>query len=242
MYIIKYIFKFYQSAFTGESCLWGIVMTAVIISFFNQKGGCAKTQSTMQIGGELGLRGNKVAIIDMDPQGTATIWSSQADEDTPFPAMVFSLSAVGDKLFREVKKYINDYDFILIDCPPAIESQVPWFALLGSRLAIIPVVPDMGNIWAAGKAKALAVRAMNENEDLKVFFLSSRVGRGKAYAMCLDQVRHDPEIPMLKSQVSDRIAFVEAQALGTCVTESSKNSSAAKEIKAVVDEILSKVA
>jgi chromosome partitioning protein len=32
-------------------------MTAKIVTVFNQKGGCAKTMTTMQLAGTLGLRG-----------------------------------------------------------------------------------------------------------------------------------------------------------------------------------------
>ena len=53
-------------------------MPAKIVTVFNQKGGCAKTMSTMQLAGAYGLRGLKVFVIDMDPQNTAALWYHQA--------------------------------------------------------------------------------------------------------------------------------------------------------------------
>ena len=46
--------------------------TAKIISFINMKGGVAKTTLTINIGKQLADIGNKVLVIDMDPQFNAT--------------------------------------------------------------------------------------------------------------------------------------------------------------------------
>lgn len=43
-----------------------------VLSLLNNKGGCAKTSTTCMVGFELARKGNKVLIIDDDPQGNAT--------------------------------------------------------------------------------------------------------------------------------------------------------------------------
>jgi Mrp family chromosome partitioning ATPase len=45
-------------------------MTAKIIATVNQKGGCGKTTISMQLAGALALRGNRILVVDADPQGT----------------------------------------------------------------------------------------------------------------------------------------------------------------------------
>ena len=47
-------------------------MTARIIAFANQKGGVAKTTSTLSIGAALEERGRNVLAVDLDPQGALT--------------------------------------------------------------------------------------------------------------------------------------------------------------------------
>ncbi|MDQ3168009.1 MAG: AAA family ATPase, partial [Chloroflexota bacterium] len=44
-----------------------------IIAFFNQKGGTAKTTSTLNVGAALGEAGSRVLTIDLDPQASLTM-------------------------------------------------------------------------------------------------------------------------------------------------------------------------
>ncbi|MBF0343715.1 MAG: ParA family protein [Nitrospirae bacterium] len=47
---------------------------AKVISFINFKGGVGKTSNTVNIAGELAIRGNRVLVIDTDPQSNSTVW------------------------------------------------------------------------------------------------------------------------------------------------------------------------
>lgn len=47
---------------------------AVTVVFANQKGGVAKTTSVMTLGHALFIKGKKVLLVDMDPQGSLTLY------------------------------------------------------------------------------------------------------------------------------------------------------------------------
>lgn len=51
------------------------------IAFINQKGGSGKTTSAVNLGALFALKGNKVLLVDMDPQGNATSYLGWDESD-----------------------------------------------------------------------------------------------------------------------------------------------------------------
>ena len=185
-------------------------MSAKIITVFNQKGGCAKTMSAMQLAGAFGLRGLKVFVVDMDPQNTSALWFHQAAADQPFPAEVMSMAPLKEAFLDKIGPIVAKHDVVIIDCPPALGSRVPWAALVASDFALIPVVPVMDNVWASKQAEELVLEARQArkgrggDEELQAAYLLSMVRRGKIFESCLETLKSGTQIPILKSTVSMR--------------------------------------
>lgn len=59
-----------------------------VLAFFNQKGGCGKTTSTVHLAGALAKAGRAVLLVDLDPQAHATMALGCAPEDRPTIAEV----------------------------------------------------------------------------------------------------------------------------------------------------------
>lgn len=217
-------------------------MTAKLITVFNQKGGCAKTMTAMQLAGAFGLRGLKVFVVDMDPQNTAALWFHQATPEQPFPAEVMSMAPLKESFLGKIEPLIAKYDVLIIDCPPALGSRVPWAALVASDLALIPVVPVMDNVWASKQAEELVMEAREARStkgmagELKAAYLLSMVRRGKIFEHCLATLEAGAKIPILKSAISMRNVFPESQLYGA-VAKSFGKSVAATEVDAVADEV-----
>lgn len=214
-------------------------MSAKIITVFNQKGGAGKTTVSVHLAGALGLRGARALIVDMDEQNTATRWVGQADEEHPFPAAIMNLAALDGSMHREVKKQIDRYDFIVIDCPPAVHSQAPMSALLISDLGIIPVVPSPADLWATVMAKELANKTRGLNDTLHVRVLANAVQRRTSLARdAIEILGEDDDIPLMKSMIGARSAFRECQAIGATVHRVPGAKEAIAEVEAMVDEAL----
>lgn len=214
-------------------------MSAKIITVFNQKGGAGKTTVSVHLAGTLGLRGAKILIVDMDEQNTATRWVGQADEEHPFPAAIMNLAALDGSMHKEVKKQIDRYDFIVIDCPPAVHSQAPMSALLISDLGIIPVVPSPADLWATVMAKELANKTRGLNDTLHVRVLVNAVQRRTSLARdAIEILGEDEDIPLMRSMIGARSAFRECQAIGATVHRVPGAKEAIAEVEAMVDEAL----
>src|ERR1700744_3006658 len=214
-------------------------MVAKVIAVFNQKGGCGKTTVSMHVAGTLGLRGHRVLVVDMDEQGTATRWASQAPDESPFPATLSNLAAMGGKMNREIRSQIENYDYIVIDCRPAVHSPSPSSAMLVADLALIPVVPAPADMWAAGAAKQLAAQAQVTNEQLKTRLVPNMVQKNTTLARdTIDVLAEDEEVPLLRAWLGSRSAYRECQLMGATVHRVSRAKDAISEVDALVDEVL----
>ncbi len=213
-------------------------MSAKTIVVCNQKGGPGKTTVTMQLAGTLGLK-SKVLVIDADPQGTSMRWFSMADEDSPFPATVVSLSEAGDKVHHGIRRFLADYEYIIVDCPPADNSPIPKSALLVADLAIIPVRPSPLDLWATVGIKKTVDDVLVINESLQVRLLLNQCQPNLTLTKDILEVLPQIKMEKLKNHLHLRTAYSKSAGEGTTVHGVSGSAEKAiEEINSVADEIL----
>lgn len=210
---------------------------AKIVACFNQKGGSGKTNTAMQLAGTFGKRGYRTAIVDLDPQGTASQWVSMAEEEHPFPASLLNLAPLGGKMHREVRNHVGNYDVIVIDCPPAIDSPAPSSALLIADLALIPVIPSPSDIWAAVAARSLAAKSAEINEGLIIRVLANMVQSTTLAGGAIEMLEADKDAPLLKTRIGLRSGYRECQLTGSTVHDLPRNQQARAEVNQLADEI-----
>jgi chromosome partitioning protein len=179
-----------------------------------------------------------VLVVDADPQGTATRWAASADDDNPFPASVVGLSAANEKVHREVRKFIEDYDFIVIDCPPAADSLVPQSELLVADLAIVPIIPSPPDIWAAVGIKQVIENASTINEALQSRLILNQTQPKTTLAQESSEILAEFGIPLARTSLQQRQVYRQSAVFGQTVHELGPKASAAiREVEALVDEI-----
>ena len=191
-------------------------MMAKIIAICNQKGGSGKTTLSMQLAGALAKRGGRVLVVDADPQGTATRWAATADDGKPFPAAVVGLSAASDKVHREVRKFIDDYQYIIIDCSPA-DSPVPQSALLIADLALVPIIPSPLDMWAAVGIRQVIENVGDINESLKSRLVINQCQPNTSLAKEALEVLPEFGIDLCKTYVHQRPVYRQAAVFGQTV-------------------------
>src|SRR5438045_9351092 len=71
---------------------------ARVIAFANQKGGVAKTTTTLNLGVALAEQGLRVLAVDLDPQGNLTMsqgWNPDEIDRSMFDVLVHRLAITG---------------------------------------------------------------------------------------------------------------------------------------------------
>lgn len=214
-------------------------MLAKIISVVNQKGGCGKTTIAMNLAGTFATRHKKkVLVVDGDPQSSATIWANYADEQAPFPATIVSLADAEGKAHRQIKNFINDYEIIIVDCPPSTNAELNGSALLVSDLAIVPVKPSSTDLWAIKGILNLieSVKVTNENLLTKIA-LNMCAPNTKLSKTIVDFCKNDEDLEILNTVINNRSIYGEMALRGGIVYNSS-NAQAKNEFALFSDEIL----
>lgn len=213
-------------------------MTVRTLVLLNAKGGCGKSLTSLALAAEISLRGHRTLLVDGDRQGSATQCALAAADDAPFPAIVLNFSQFGDKLHRELARHLDNYDYIIIDTPPAADSPVTQSALVLADLAIIPVKTSPTDIWATRVAVLAVEDARRINRKLKAVVLANAVDRTSISRVVAEQLP-TLGLPVLKSRLHNRVAYQEAIATGSHVSLGGRSArKAAAEIASLADEIL----
>jgi len=78
------------------------------VAVANQKGGCGKTTTTVNLGACLGVLGHRVLLVDLDPQSHATIaLSDPAELDRPGAAAVLTGQIAAQTAVRPVARGVD---------------------------------------------------------------------------------------------------------------------------------------
>lgn len=199
---------------------------AKIFCVANQKGGVGKTTTTVNLAAGLAQLGQRVLMVDLDPQGNATMGSGVDKRslalsvyDVLLESATVAQAAVraercgydvlganrelagaevelvgmerrDQRLKTALAAVANDYDFVLVDCPPSL-SMLTLNGLCSANGVIVPMQCEYFALeGVADLTHTIRQVHANMNKDLKIIGLL--------------RVMFDPRTT-LQQQVSDEL-------------------------------------
>jgi chromosome partitioning protein len=207
----------------------------MIIGFLNQKGGVGKTTLATHLAGIWGEAGNKVAVIDADPQGSALDWAEMRSQ-VGLPRMFGVMGLARDVLHQEVPEIAAAHDFVIIDGPPRV-TALARSTVQASDLVLIPIQPSPYDIWASEEIVAMIKEARIFKPKLRAAFVVNRCISGTVIGRDIRDALTG-EIPVMRTTIAQRVIFAESVATGRLVWELDRNGPAMREIAALAVEIM----
>ena len=205
----------------------------MIIAVLNQKGGVGKTTLSVNLSAALALAGQRVLLIDADPQGSALDWQAARQGASLFPVVGIAKPT----LHKDIPGLASSYDQVVIDGPPRV-NELAKSAILAADRVLIPVQPSPYDVWAADDIVKLIQEVALFKETLSSRFVITRKIGNTAIGRDVAAALKDYPFPVAATTIGQRVVFAESAANGLSVLECDPKGQAAKEIQSLVRELM----
>ena len=204
-----------------------------VVALVTQKGGTGKSSLAVALAVAAEERGLKVAVVDTDPQGTATEWSKRRQAPTP-EVIPLNWAALSSRLYALERA---GHDLVFVDTQGA-DGHASAAAIREAHLCLLPVRPSIADIEAAKPT----VRDLSDRQKAFAFVLNQCPVGGRT-----QRTSNAFRALQLVSAVADvslamRADHMDALACGLGVTEHDPRGKAAAEVRALLDWVLTRLA
>lgn len=210
-------------------------MAGHVITVAQQKGGSGKTTLAAHLAVGFRAQGLKVALVDLDPQGSLGRWFMTRAETMPdaCEGLDFATSSAWGVSF-ECRKLSAANDIVIIDTPPKADSDLRP-ALRVADLVLVPVAVSHVDLWATEGVLDLANR-----ENRQTLLVMNRTRSGTRLGMEVQKAAQDLGAEVAKAALAHRVGYAEAMGKGLCAQEGAKTP-ARDEVAKLVAEVAARL-
>jgi chromosome partitioning protein len=247
-----------------------------IFAVANQKGGVGKTTTTVNLGACFAELGQRVLVVDLDPQANAStglglnprqLEYSLYDvllQDVPIEEVIepvsvknlyvapSSLDLAGAeielvpalnrerKLKEAIKTVADDYDIVLIDCPPSL-GLLTINGLTAANEVLVPIQTEYYALEGLGQLIRnvdLVTRNLNPTLELSTIVLVMFDARTNLSGQVADEVREHFGDKVCRQVIPRTVRLSEAPSFGQPITAFDPMSRGAIAYRELAKEIL----
>lgn len=242
----------------------------------NQKGGVGKTTTAINLSASLAELGQKVLIIDMDPQGNATSGVGVEKEDTEntvyelllgqctiedcmikevyenlcllpsninLAAAEIELIDIEEKeyiLKKEVAKVKDNFDFIIIDCPPSL-SMLTVNSMCASDTVLVPIQCEyyaLEGLTQLMHTINLVRERLNPDLEIEGVVFTMYDARTNLSLQVVENVKNNLNQTIYKTIIPRNIRLAEAPSHGMPINIYDSKSTGAESYKLLAEEVI----
>jgi chromosome partitioning protein len=200
---------------------------AFVVAVAQRKGGAGKSTLAANLAAALAGLGERVALLDTDPQKTLSHWHEARGRAGAKANLLDFEAPAGWRVPAACEKLRRSHDIVLLDTAPHDDTDAR-IAIRSADLVLIPLQPSPADLWATGATLGLA-----KAERRPVAVALNRV---PAQGKLIEQVAKEIAgrgVTLLDARIGNRSGFATAFAAGLGVTEAAPRSAAADEVRAL---------
>ncbi|PIV15103.1 MAG: cobyrinic acid a,c-diamide synthase [Gallionellales bacterium CG03_land_8_20_14_0_80_55_15] len=172
-------------------------MKTILIA--NPKGGSGKTTLSVNIAGYLANQGQRVAMLDLDRQKSATLWIATRPVDLPEIVTLDAKKGEGRLT-----------DTLVIDSPAGLHGKNLAYAIKLAKQIIVPISPSLFDMRASRDfLRLLAEEKEIRKEKCRIGVVGMRMNSRTRAAATLEQFLEELDLPIL-AYLRETQAYVNA--------------------------------
>lgn len=210
-------------------------MAALRIALANQKGGTGKTTLAVNLAAGLHRRGATV-LLDADPQGSAGHWAQVGMQNGDLPPV---RRVAGNAVEAAIEEAADTERYVLVDCPPHLQSDALRRVMRAVDLVLIPVQPSPLDLWASVDMADAVRAAQQRSPRMRAYLVVNQLDRRNALSGAMQAALAEFGVPALANGLTRRAAFRSAALEGGSVYAlGARGAAAVADVEALIKEVL----